>query len=46
MTGMWGSRNDLRWQRARKGRKLVGQGESPKDVAKLLGVSRRTVYRA
>ena len=27
-------------------RKLVGQGERPKEVAKLLGVSRRTVYRA
>ena len=27
-------------------RKLVRQGEHPKDVAKLLGVSRRTVYRA
>ena len=27
-------------------RTLVGQGESPRDVAKLLGVSRRTVYRA
>jgi len=27
-------------------RKLVAQGERPADVAKLLGVSRRTVYRA
>ena len=26
-------------------RKLVGQGERPADVAKVLGVSRRTVYR-
>jgi len=26
-------------------RKLVGQGERPTEVAKLLGVSRRTVYR-
>jgi hypothetical protein len=24
----------------------VGQGERPADVAKVLGVSRRTVYRA
>ena len=27
-------------------RKLVAQGERPAEVAKLLGVSRRTVYRA
>ena len=27
-------------------RKLVGQGESPRDVAQLLKVSRRTLYRA
>jgi DNA-binding CsgD family transcriptional regulator len=25
---------------------MVGQGERPVDVAKVLGVSRRTVYRA
>jgi DNA invertase Pin-like site-specific DNA recombinase len=27
-------------------RQLVAQGERPAEVAKLLGVSRRTVYRA
>jgi hypothetical protein len=27
-------------------RKLVGQGESPEDVAQSLTVSRRTLYRA
>jgi DNA invertase Pin-like site-specific DNA recombinase len=33
-------------QQAAHARKLVGQGESPRDVAQSLKVSRRTLYRA
>jgi transposase len=33
-------------QQAAYARKLVGQGESPRDVAQSLKVSRRTLYRA
>ena len=33
-------------QQVAHARKLVGQGESPNDVAQSLKVSRRTLYRA
>lgn len=33
-------------QQVAHARKLVGQGERPEDIARLLKVSRRTVYRA